>query len=147
MRTFTTIKTKTTNGMKKGTKTMKTTNYIFPRNVKIHAVNDGANDGFNIFVDFSGRREFLMHHRHNGLLYAILKDGIRLEALRRWRPDNYYSAQLERMVAYLLREIESHIKSRENRPAQKSAAKPRMYIPRGFKAAADYAEDYAAYAA
>ena len=58
----------------------------FTRNVRITAINNGGADGFNIYLDFSGQREFLMHHRHNGLLYALLKDGIRADELRRWAP-------------------------------------------------------------
>lgn len=53
------------------------------RNVTVYAVNDCRNSGYDIYIAFSGRGEFLMHHRHNGLLYAILKDGIHVDDLKR----------------------------------------------------------------
>ena len=53
------------------------------RNVRIKAENNGNKNGFNIYIVFSGHKEFLMHHRHNGLLYGILKDGISISDLRR----------------------------------------------------------------
>ena len=37
-------------------------------NIKVVAENAGQEHGFNIFIDFSGQREYLMYHRHNGLL-------------------------------------------------------------------------------
>lgn len=56
------------------------------RNVRIKAENNGKKNGFNIYIVFSGHKEFLMHHRHNGLLYVMLKDGISISDLRRWKP-------------------------------------------------------------
>lgn len=48
------------------------------RNTRIIAINNGTKNGFNIFIDFSGQREFIMFHRHNGILFNALKDGISL---------------------------------------------------------------------
>lgn len=62
------------------------------RNIRVVAENNGTVDGFNIYLDFSGQREFLMFHRHNGLLYELLKDGIRLDDLGRLEPRKYYSS-------------------------------------------------------
>jgi hypothetical protein len=56
------------------------------RNIRVKAENNGKKEGFNIYIIFSGQKEFLMHHRHNGLLYTMLKDGISLSDLRRWKP-------------------------------------------------------------
>ena len=56
------------------------------RNVRIFAENAEATHGFNIFLDFSGQREFLMFHRHNGLAYNLLKDGIKVDDLQRIDP-------------------------------------------------------------
>ena len=56
------------------------------RNVRIIAVNAAGKHGFDIFLDFSGQREYLMSHRHNGPLYSMLCDGAPLDEVRRWRP-------------------------------------------------------------
>ena len=58
------------------------------RNVRIIAANNGSRTGFNIYLDYSGHREFLVYHRHNGLLYNLLKDGIWADTLRRQVPRN-----------------------------------------------------------
>lgn len=55
------------------------------RNIRILAENNGNSDGFNIYMEFSGQREYLMFHRHSGLLYGLLKDGMALSDLRRWK--------------------------------------------------------------
>ena len=86
-------------------------------NINVHAVNDGSNPGFNIFLDFSGQKEFLMHHRHNGLLYRLLKDGVRLQELRRLeqrrsfvrRHKRRQNRRLENLLQYLLKEADSCI--------------------------------------
>jgi len=53
------------------------------RNVKI-VVDNGMKDGwFDIYLDFSGTREYLMPHRQNKRLYSMLKDGLRIEELER----------------------------------------------------------------
>ena len=84
------------------------------RNVRIAAVNKSAEDGFNIYLDFSGQREFLMHHRHNGLLFELLKNGIRADDLRRWSPADGRGSRsrasgdkLKSMVAHLLIVVEA----------------------------------------
>lgn len=89
------------------------------RNVRIIAINNGILDGFNIYLDFSGQREFLMHHRHNGLLYALLKDGIRADELRRWSPavgrgsrGRAATDQLKGMVSHLLLVVDDYIRER-----------------------------------
>ena len=59
------------------------------RNIKVIAINKGNEAGFNIFIDFSGQKELLMSHRHNGLLYKYLKDGICLTDLKFMKPSKY----------------------------------------------------------
>lgn len=54
------------------------------RTVRVFVENAGESDGFNIYLDFSGQREFLMYHRHNGLLFNLLKDGVYWDDLLRW---------------------------------------------------------------
>lgn len=94
------------------------------RNVTVQIENRLENDGFHIYLDFSGQREYLMTHRHNGLLYSLLKDGVTLGELRRWRngdiagkikrsPRYSGSAKLTNMVEYLLVVIDDYILERE----------------------------------
>ena len=56
------------------------------RNIRVVAENTDCSPGFNIYLDFSGQREFLMFHRRNGLLYSLLRDGICVGDLARWAP-------------------------------------------------------------
>ena len=56
------------------------------RNVRVLVENRNGSEGLNIYLDFSGRREYLMTHRRSGLLYGLLKDGTSLEEMRRWKP-------------------------------------------------------------
>ncbi len=53
------------------------------RNIRVLAENNNGRSGFSIYLDFSGQREYLMHHRYNGLLYAMLKDGVAIEDVYR----------------------------------------------------------------
>ena len=62
------------------------------KNIRIIAVNSTDSmgkplPGFDIYLDFSGKSEKIDHHKHNGLLYAVLKDSMRLDQFRRMRPD------------------------------------------------------------
>lgn len=63
-------------------------------NVRVFAKNNENRDGFNIYVDFSGQHEFLMFHRHDGLLYNMLKDGQTIRQLRDYSPQKYSSRAL-----------------------------------------------------
>lgn len=58
-------------------------------NIRIIAENRKNDIGFNIYIELSGQREYLMSHRHNGMLFNVLKDGIYLNELRRWKPNDY----------------------------------------------------------
>ena len=83
------------------------------RNVKVYSENVANTPGFNIILDMSGKREFLMYHRHNGLLYQLLENGIRLEELSRWKPTKQASRREQQaqtkvfnMKSYLLKVID-----------------------------------------
>lgn len=53
------------------------------RNVKVLAKKSDKLKGFDVYIDFSGKREYLIYHRPNQELYQVLKNGISLEALHR----------------------------------------------------------------
>ncbi len=57
-------------------------------NNRILVENSGNRSGFDIWLDLSGERHYLMHHRHNAMMYVLIKDGISLGELARWRPEN-----------------------------------------------------------
>ena len=90
-------------------------------NVWLVVENRYRQDGFNIYLDFSGRREYLMSHRHNGLLYNMLKDGMRLTDLQRLRGNKALSAKfyrrygvyhgnvLDSMVCHLLDVVDEYM--------------------------------------
>ena len=89
-------------------------------NMRVIAENNGNRDGFNIYLDFSGQREFLMYHRHNGLLFGLLKNGMRTEALRRWTPSRAAKevcsfnrkrvcGRMNQMVRHLLEVVDDYL--------------------------------------
>ena len=51
-------------------------------NVRIFATSRYERDGINLYIDFSGQREYLMRYRFNWDLYRHLRKGIPLEELR-----------------------------------------------------------------
>lgn len=64
---------------------MKNTN----RNISIVAANLMPDGSFDIYLDFSGQREYLMHHRNRPCLYSALSGGVRLDDWNRsklWKP-------------------------------------------------------------
>ena len=89
------------------------------RNVRIFAVNNGNKAGFNIYLDFSGQREFLTYHRHNGLLYGLLKDGVRADDLRRSAPsrgrggNRLRGRRLRGTLSHLLLVVDDYTRERE----------------------------------
>lgn len=93
------------------------------KNVKLYAVNREMENGFDIYLDFSGQREYLMSHRHNGILFGILKDGAKLDELRRNKPHKvcvkygfeYYgltSSKNEKVVKHILEVVEDYLEER-----------------------------------
>ena len=69
-------------------RTDKKNSYFTNTNNRIFAENSGNSSGFDIWLDLSGERHYLMHHRHNAMMYVLLKDGISLGELARWKPEN-----------------------------------------------------------
>ena len=57
-----------------------------PKNLKIFAKMEEGKTGLSIYLDFSGKREFLMFHRYNAMLYGLLKGGMTFDEVKRWHP-------------------------------------------------------------
>ena len=93
----------------------------YNRNIRVLAENNGVKDGFNIYLDFSGQREYLMSHRHNGLLFRLLKDGTAVDDIRRWSPPQSgcirthrrSNTRICRMVSHLVAVIDDYMIERE----------------------------------
>ena len=66
----------------------------YSRNILVFAENNGNQSGFNVYLEFSGQREYLFTHRHNGAMFRLLKDGIRLDDLQRGIQENNISIPL-----------------------------------------------------
>ena len=72
------------------------------RNIRVCAVNNGNRDGFNIY---------LIYHRHNGLLYDLLKDGVAIDDVRRWTPASLGCFHVGRTGSSGLYEVTKHLVS------------------------------------
>lgn len=94
------------------------------KNLRIIALNCENKDGFNVYLDFSGQLEFLMWHRHNAQLFSIMKDGIKLNDLKRIRPhkvNSKYSCGInrdnsvkhERVLKHLLTVVDEYLYERQ----------------------------------
>lgn len=53
------------------------------RNVKIIAKGNRRQEWFDIYIDFSGKQEYLMSHRRNEYLFCLLSAGISIEEMER----------------------------------------------------------------
>lgn len=97
----------------------------YNRNILVFAENNGTSRGFNIYLDFSGQREYLLTHRHNGAIFKILENGIRLPDLERGIRDMNMQLlsgrrsritltnQLQKNLSFLLTVIDEYITDRE----------------------------------
>ena len=91
------------------------------RDIRIIAENTEHSEGFNIYLDFSGQREYLIFHRRNGRLYNLLKDGVAVADMKRWSPANVGSyrvgrtgsAQIYDIVHHLISVVDSYMIDRE----------------------------------
>ena len=84
------------------------------RSILVVAENNGLRPGFNIYLDFSGQREYLMYHRHNGLLYNALKDGMHIDEIKRYRCSyrSVVGKKLANMIAHLEKVIDEYLADR-----------------------------------
>lgn len=85
------------------------------KNVRVFVKNREGRSGFNIYLDFSGQREFLVSYRRSGLLCNLLKDGMCADDLRRWTPRrrNARNHRLQGMVSHLLAVVDAYAAERE----------------------------------
>ena len=55
------------------------------KSLSLYAVNRDHKSGFDIYLGYpGGEREYVRTNRHNGLLYGIMKNGVKVEDLSRW---------------------------------------------------------------
>lgn len=63
------------------------------KNIRVVAQNCNDVNGFNIYLELSGRREYIMWHRHDGILFNVLKDGVYLNTLKREKPHKLFGSK------------------------------------------------------
>ena len=85
------------------------------RNVRFDVRNHG--NQFDIYLDFSGQKEYLLTHKRNWALFNLLKNGQRLDAVKRWKVqdshlNSAYRDKLERSIKYLLSVVDKHLKEK-----------------------------------
>lgn len=79
------------------------------RSIRVIAVNNyKVESKFDIYLDFSGQREWLMMHRHSGLLFGLLRNGVSLAELRRIRGRD------QKIVKYLLKVIDEYLEEEKS---------------------------------
>lgn len=79
------------------------------RSIRVIAVNNyKVESKFDIYLDFSGQREWLMMHRHSGLLFNLLRNGITLAELRRIRGRD------QKIIKYLLKVIDEYLEEEKS---------------------------------
>ena len=55
------------------------------KSLRLYAENREHKSGFDIYLGYpGGEREYVRTNRHNGLLYGIMKNGVKVEDLNRW---------------------------------------------------------------
>ena len=55
-------------------------------NTRIYAVRNNNSNGFSVYIDISGKQEYVMSHRYNVFLYDLMKNGVSFSELKRWEP-------------------------------------------------------------
>ena len=84
-------------------------------NIKLYPENIDGKSYFNIYIDFSGKRELLTTHRHNGPLYKLLENGIKLDDLIRYQfkkrsgHQTRYSTSETLALTHLLKTVDEYM--------------------------------------
>lgn len=91
-------------------------------NVFVKSISVVGAAGFDIALLFSGAPEIVAHHSHDGMLYQLLHEGMRLDDLRRlqiqstWcsssRGSKRASRKLEHGIRRILRDIDRYLDTR-----------------------------------
>lgn len=95
------------------------------RNAKVVFEKNGDKEGFNVYLDLSGQREFITVHKRYGMLYTVLKDGIFLSEMQRKKPikifhDHYgknkrrATASFDNMMNHLSLVVNDYLAYRES---------------------------------
>ncbi|MCR5213046.1 MAG: hypothetical protein K6E10_01390 [Eubacterium sp.] len=66
---------------------------------------DYTKNNYNIYMIFSGKKEFLMSHRDDRFLYPVLKEGITLNELRWNKPVKIYSSRGINVNKHVAKEV------------------------------------------
>ena len=97
----------------------------YSRNILVYAENNGQQPGINIYLEFSGQREYLFTHRHNGIMFKMLKDKKRLDDLQRaihnnsiqipcsYQLSSNSKEQIMNSIRYMMVVIDDYIVDRE----------------------------------
>ena len=90
------------------------------KNVRVIAISNRNEDTFDIYIEFSGRKEYLMSHRYYSDIYYTLSKGIRIKELYRIKQKMITSKALpghrynKGKVMTYLKEIKNHSRKLEN---------------------------------
>ncbi len=82
-----------------------------------------------------------MHHRHNAMMYVLLKDGISLGELARWKPENativkrYFGGVSIRQINKMTNSVANVLKTADKYLAEMHEAENAMQEPRSIVAA------------
>ena len=68
---------------------------ITSRNIKLIADGRKSDDWFDLYIELSGHKEYLMRHRRNGRLFDLLKDGKCITDMQRESQKLYASLTAE----------------------------------------------------
>lgn len=113
------------------------------KNIRAYALSRNTEDGsFDIYLDFSGQREYLVTHRENHHLYGLLRHGICIDDIERSAQKSFQqvslfgkrylhgrphprlksyknrSCRLEKSVQHLMLVIEDYIAYRDWEPEE-----------------------------
>lgn len=97
------------------------------KSLSLYAKNRDRNSGFDIYLGYpGGQREYVRTSRHNGLLYGIMQDGVKVEDLNRWltgsarltgvgdkKSRSRTAARIEGSVRQILRTVNEMVKEKE----------------------------------
>ena len=87
------------------------------KRVKIFGINNGKSDWFDVYIDDSGRTEYLMTHRYDSSLFKMLSKGVSINEIERSIPRMVSNASLTGR-RYFKGGLNPRLKHRKNRARQ-----------------------------